>query len=367
MHPENEEEEPRKKKKAPPVGSSAAPHGSNPESDDSVPGDDGPHQAQLSERIKGLHDKHAQLRRLFEGTGKKNGKPLAGPAEYDRAYVTALVKYGVVDVDEAAAAVLARPDGHALRNGGSYARGIADEALAAVRAVAAEQRAGEAERFAEARSYTDFEVEKVHVVASDASRYELHIDGKVLALSAKQLSNQNEFRQAFLNVLHRMPALPPTKKKKARPWDDLVNSWLRDAVKEALVGNATDEEVLRRAVAKAKNAIPASNEPAKLHLDMALEVDGRRYFTADAVYDRVKQFDRNFKHRDLARILRELGCEFDENFSAGDRPIEVWSERLAAPPGMSPCTGTPGAGQPASASASGAAQPNDGPQVEVTP
>jgi len=303
---------------------------------------------------------------MFEGTGKRRGKPLGGPAEYDRVYVTQLLKYGVTEGDEIADAVMARPDGHALRRGHSYAINLVEEALGVARAATAEQQAGEQERFAEARTHADFMVDEVRVIESDATRYELRIKGKWLVLNAKQLTTQMEFRQAYLNTFHRVPGLPPAKGKKSRLWNDLVNSWLAAAQKEVLVGNATEEEVQRRAVEKAKNAIATKVDPAGLHDDMAYETSGRRYFTADAVYDRVKQLDRNFKHRDVARILAGLGCEYDANYPAGERSIPVWSEPLASAPGA-PGGATGVGAQPPSGSSSGSDQSGGAAGEAVTP
>ena len=366
MQPSNEDSK-FEKEEAPAVTSSAAPQDSNPEPRERVAAEEPPAQGHLSEKCEGHHAKHSQLRRMFGGTGKRDGKVLSGPAEYDRAYVTQLVNYGVTDVDEVVAAVMARPDGHAVRKGKAYALDLVDEVLSAVRASAADARASEQERLAEARSYTDFSVDEVCVISSDASRYELHIEGEVLVLSAKQLCNMSEFRQAFVNVLHRVPALPPAKGKKAALWDDLVNSWLGSAEKKTLIGNATDEEVLLRVVEKAKNAIVTKETAVSLHDDVAYVENGRRYFTADGIFERVRQFERTFKHRDLARILRELGCEFDPEFLAGDRRLPVWSEKFVMAPKAGQATAPTGA--PPGGAPRGAAQvppPSDGAGQEVS-
>ena len=323
------------KEEAPAGASSSAPHESNQSTASSVPSGGLPQQGVqggLSARIQGLHDQHPQLQRLFEGTGKKSGKLLPGPAEYDRAYLVALLKYGVAAAGELAAAVMGRPDGHAGGLGVQYATGLVAEVQAAAAAAEQAKRAADADRFAEARSHTDFTVDEVRIIESDVTRYELHIEGKRLVLTAKQLCNQPEFRQSFLNLLQRVPTLPPSKGKHAYLWDDLVNSFLAEAQTETLAGNATDEAVQKRAVEKAKSAIPNGEQVERLHDDMAwVATNGRRYFTAEAIYDRVKQKEPTFKHRDLARILEGIGCEFDERFPAGDRTIEVWSELLPPP------------------------------------
>jgi hypothetical protein len=303
---------------------------------------------------------------MFEGKGKRNGKLLADPAEYDRAYVTQLVNLGVADAAELTEALLARPDGHAQSKGADYALALVEEILTAREAAAAEVRASQQELFEEARRHTDFTVDEVHIVESDASRYELHIEGKVLVLCAKELSTHAEFKQAFVNLLHRVPVLPPTRGKKAALWDALVNSWLVDAFKQKLIGNATDEEVLRRAVEKAKTAIVVGETAEALHDDMAFESNGHRYFTADAVYDRVKHLDSKLKQRHVVRLFPELGCEFHPGFPAGSRPIDVWSEPL--PPregsgGAGACTG--GAADTAGVLAKSAGQPEGGAQVGV--
>ncbi len=353
----NLNEEQVQKEEAPAGSSSSAPHESAPQDNNSIPDQELPAQGRVSARIAGLHAKHAQLLRMFEGTGKRNGKQLPGPAAYDRAYVAQLANYGVTDVVELAEAVLARPDGHALHKGQEYARALAAEVAAALNAAAAELRANEEERVAEARNLTDFAVDEVRVISSDASRYELHIEGQVLVLSAKELNNQADFKQAFLNLLHRVPALPPTKGKKAGLWRELVNSWLRNAVKETLLGNATDEEVLRRAIEKAKNAIVPGDTVEALHDDMAFIENGRRYFTADAVYDRVKHLDHKLRQRHVVRLFPELGCDFHPDFPAGSRAIDVWSELHGAPPIASGTSGAVATGSTTGAAAQAAGAP----------
>jgi hypothetical protein len=358
----NEEQAP--KEEAPAGSSSSAPHESAPQDNHSIPDQEPPAQVRVSARIAGLHAKHAQLLRMFEGTGKRNGRPLPGPAAYDRAYLTQLANYGVTNVVELVEAVLARPDGNAQRKGQEYARALAAEVVAALNAAAAELRANEEERVAEARNLTDFTVDEVRVISSDASRYELHIEGQVLVLSAKEINNQADFKQAFLNLLHRVPALPPTKGKKAGLWRELVNSWLRNAVKETLLGNATDEEVLRRAIEKAKNAIVPGDTVEALHDDMAFIENGRRYFTADAVYDRVKHLDSKLRQRHVVRLFPELGCEFHPGHPAGTRHIDVWSELLLAQAGG---VGAPGAGTSPSTAAGAGTTTAAAPQAVVVP
>lgn len=285
--------------------------------------------ASLSARCKALHLKHKQLLRLFEGTGKRSGKLLAGPADYDAAYLTTLAKYGVLDADELAAAVLSRPDGHAAGRGEAYARAAAEHAVAELLPTAElreEQKEVLLERAAEC---IDFQVERARVLKSDVTRFELIIEGAKLVLTAKELSRQASFREAFLNAIGRLPALPPA--DDGDLYDTLVNSWMEGATTEVLAGNATDEEVLRRAVERAKEDLLDGSSAEKLHDYQAFTADCRRYFSADAIYLRVKERDRQVAVRDVARHLQALGCTFHPSMPAGKRPLDVWSEPTATP------------------------------------
>lgn len=314
------------KEEAPAGSSSSAPHDSQQSAERSVPDGERPHQAGLSPQIQGLHAKHDQLRRLYEGTGKKNGKSLTGPSEYDRAYVVRLTKYGVLAAAELAAAVLSRPDGHAVRQTREYVSKLVADAIEAAAAVNSEAPENEDAELERARGLADFTVDRVRVLAADRSRYELEIGGDVLVLTVDQLANPKDFKKAFFNKFHRFPKTPPATGKRGDLWQVLVNSWMREAQQQRLVGNSSADAVFSRHVEKAVSGLGVGDSREALHDDMAWVENGRRYFTADPIFQRVRHLDTKLRHEDVARVLSTvLGCEFHPGFPAGTTAIDVWS------------------------------------------
>lgn len=314
------------KEEAPAGSSSSAPHESNQSTESSVPGAERPHQAGLSPRIQGLHTEHLQVRRLFAGTGKKDSKLLSGPGEYDRAYVAKLTNYGVSDASELAAAVLSRPDGYAVRQGEPYVSKLVADAIEAAAARNAEVVVNDDAELERARSLADFAVDRARVLAADRSRYELEIGGDVLVLTVDQLANPKDFKKAFFNKFHRFPKTPPATGKRGDLWQVLVNGWMRQAQQQRLVGNSSADAVLARHVEKAVSGLGAGDSKEALHDDMAWVENGRRYFTADPIFQRVRHLDAKLRHEDVARVLSTvLGCEFHPGFPAGTTAIDVWS------------------------------------------
>ncbi len=288
----------------------------------------------LSSLCDGLQEKHAQLKGLFLGSGKKAGKLLGLPAVYDKAYVNKLVLLGVTDEKELAEALMSRPDNHAANRGEQYAKSVVQAVKAAHKAADDHAAVKVENAFEVARNYTNFTVDAVVIIESDESRYEFTIKTKKITLTAKQLAaGPKDFVAKYVNALQQIPTLPPMKGQKCPLWDPLVNGWLQSATKKQLPGNATDEEVRLRAVEKAKNGL-IDGERIEGLLDESAFKDtaaGLRYFTADAIFAKVRPLDSKLTLRDVALCLMELRCSYSQGFLVGTSKLDVWTEPLPPP------------------------------------
>lgn len=336
-----------------------------------------PLQPRVSDRCEAFHKKHKHIDGLFRGIGKRKGKDLSRE-ECDEAYLTKLANLGVLDEGELAEAVMARPppNPHAPARDEKYARHLAQKAIQA-RNTADAKLAEDQESAAElaagmlkvARESIDFKIDAVKVFGSDAPRFELSIEGKTLVLTGEQFLNPKKFHLAFFSTLLRAPKMPPAGKGNAtRGWELLVNELMAGAVIQQLPGNATDEEVLQRTVMKMKNAIPEGKDAAALYDDMAYVKNGVRYFTLDAVFDRVRQTEHDVRPRDIALMLERIGCTEHKGFDSGGHIIPAWSEQVATPKSET-TTATPAPAPGCTTSASADAHVDSAPVIagEVLP
>ena len=183
----------------------------------------------------------------------------------------------------------------------------------------------------------DFVVVSVTLTSTLPRIYTLTLEGGVLRLDTATLLMKSKFKQAFVEQMNRIPALP-------KKWEDLVNAWLSNAQYVELAPEASEDVMIRRDVIDHVSSLGTS--------DKLMDIDhGRGFVTLEKRLSfRLKPLLHTLRSdgypkltsRDLIDHLKALGCESKVHRVESicrrlwDAP-EVWPDLLeengsAAPP-----------------------------------
>ncbi len=269
----------------------------------------------MSDRVLALLDTDKRINALFNGTGKPvvgaDGRRLdTTTSGYDFSFVFELARLGVDDPSELATALSCRPDGSAREKGTDYLARTVSAAL---------DRAQKAADVAE--TVVDFEVERVRVLASDRSTYELTIDGQILSLTSAQLRSKGAFATRYLQVLHRIPDLP----QKADDWNAFVNSLLERAEVVELGEDASEAAALREDVQAALDALQEGEELEDLDRGLSLKTSaGKVGFKVAPLLKHLQEQRPELTRHALCVILRDLGYETGPQRFDG-KVVRLWT------------------------------------------
>lgn len=254
---------------------------------------------ELPESVRDHIAKGGKIADYFIGKGKPE-KGLDGTeldrssSGYDFSLIVALVKAGVRDPGDLAAALWHRPDGKARGKGVDYIQRTIRGVL---------------EKFAEKAEkplleQIDFKVESVRIFASQPATYEFVIEGKPLVLSSAQLRSLGAFGTMFLDVFHRNPVLPPKKN-----WGSLVNLWLDSAFVVEQPPEASPSLALLEEIERAVADLPIGEVVEDLDAGKALILGERRLFKASALLRRLRDGFPTLTSPVLCKALRDLGYD----------------------------------------------------------
>lgn len=252
----------------------------------------------MSDRVLALLDTNKRVSALFNGTGKPavgaDGRRLdATNSGYDFSFVLELARLGVDDASELATALSCRPDGVAREKGQAYlARTVAN-------ALDRADNASEA-----ITMVVDFDVERVRILASDRSTYELTIGGHVLSLTSAQLRSKSSFATRYLELIHRVPLLPT----KADDWRAFVNGLLVRAEVVELGQDASESAALREDVERAVQELQQGDELEDLERGQYILTDGgKRAFRVDPLLRHLQEQRADLTRHGLCAVLTDLG------------------------------------------------------------
>lgn len=232
-------------------------------------------------------------RPVFDAAGQQNT-----PEGFDRAVACTLASERV-PAQDIAAALLARPDGHAREQGEDYVRRIVDSARA---------------EFAKDKPSCNFEVARAELFDSTPPRVKLYLVGhpRPVELTTAGLLYGGAFDAAVLSQLHFLAVRPSD----SGDWRSLVAGWLASADVIEEPPEASPRELAKEQLRDAIDALPlwgdgdAPDEDAGpwRHDGQAVLLGGRRAFHAAAVLPAVEH-SVEAQGWSLSTMLRELGCE----------------------------------------------------------
>lgn len=266
--------------------------------------------AELTPLVRSLLLASSRLRATFEGRGKtaigEDGRPLdTSSSGYDFSLVMALASKGVTDPQELATALWHRPDGAARAKGERYVARTVRRALDLIAAAKSKES-----RQPVACALPDFEVTRVVLFDSNPPVYHLHIDGRLLVLSADDLISEHRFKKKFVETLRRIPKLPREDKKKDQPgFEDLINDWLRMAEVVHQPPEASRRGLLKDELRMIIDGLGEAENADDLERGKALRIDGRRAFKIRTLAKAAREsLLGNVGTHELGDVLRDMGC-----------------------------------------------------------
>ncbi len=285
------------------------------------PPDDGDYEEPVApsmpERVRALMRRNKRIGRLFNNQGKPeldaDGVELdRSSSGYDFSFVLALIKEGVTDQAELETALANRPDGSALAKGPRYWKRTVTNALATF---------DEAQEDAEADAALDFEVKELCLFNSNPARYVVTVDGGTFVLTSGQLRSPNAFALAFMDAIHRVPAVPT----KPEIWHKIVNGWLTNAVVVEQPPDASREPRFVEAIETAIANLPVGDAVEDLDHGKAVKLpDGRVGFKTTAMQRLLRDDWPTLDAEDITRVLRELGYTSASHTIDGTK-VRIWS------------------------------------------
>jgi len=315
--------------------------------------------AELTPLVRSLLLASSRLGATFEGRGKtvigEDGRPLdTSSSGYDFSLVMALANKGVTDPPELATALWHRQDGAARAKGERY---VARTVRRALSLVAKSKLPGQGSSLPGNGCAPDFEVTRTVVFDSNPPVYHLHIDGKVLVLSADELISDYRFKKKFVETLRRIPKLPKGDKKKDEPgFDDYVNDWLAAAEVIHQPPEASRRGLLKDELRMIIDGLGEAENADDLERGKALRLDGRRAFKIRTLAKAAREsLLGDVGTHELCDVLRDMGCTSKAAWLDGHTvrvwlTPERWSEECPEPPTTQANTDdgaadTPGDGQ----------------------
>lgn len=154
-------------------------------------------------------------------------------------------------------------------------------------------------------------VEEVRIVMTDPPRYEVLIDGMIVACALEDMLNRTSFQARCLAVLHRIPAVP-CGKGAIQDWQAKVNNWLARAVRIAAPAEASPLLFERAAVADGIAGMmivtaDADESAADFRRGCAVYRAGRVFIRLPSLKTRLRAEHPKMGPDDLADHLRNLG------------------------------------------------------------